>query len=218
MGFNAKVVVTFTAAILLLIFSFLLFVHHSGYEKPIPLYTKTQPTIGSSQAKVHVVSFEDPKCNNCIVYHNQDYKKLYSSYIKTGMIRYTVYLVGELPNSSIICAALLCANEQSTPSFFQLLDAYYKNPILALTPETIRNELLTIAQNAALPIDFTSLQRCVSSATFDKQVLENTNYARDIMGGVIKTPTVFVNGIRLVRPSYDQLTTLIDIELKKGSS
>jgi len=215
MHLRSKVMVTFTASLLLLIFAFLLFFHHTGYEKPIPIYTTGQPTLGGETAKVHVVSFEDPKCNNCIAYHNQDYAKIYEHYIQTGLIRYTVYLVGEIPNSNIIGKILLCVNAQSTPAFFTLLSAYYANPSLALTAEELSSQLLQLAADSQLNINLETLKNCVAHNTFENQMVENTNYARAIMGGVIKTPTLFVNGIRLVRPSYEELTKLIDLELKK---
>lgn len=212
---SSKIVITLTAAVLLLVFSFLLFFHHSGYEKPIPLYVKDQPTIGSETAKVHVVSFEDPKCNNCIVYHSQSFQKLYDTYIKTGLIRYTVYLVAELPNSNVIARMMLCVNNQSPTAFFNFLDRYYAAPTLALTPEELNNQLLQLAADSSLGINLDRLKTCTAMKTFENQIVANTNYARAIMGGVIKTPMIFVDGIRLVRPPYEELVKLIELELKK---
>jgi protein-disulfide isomerase len=207
--------ISLTAAVLLLIFSFLLLFHHSGYEKPIPLYVKNQPTIGSETATVHVVSFEDPKCNNCIINHNQNFQKLYDTYIKTGLIRYTVYLVAELPHSNVIARMMLCVNHQSPHAFFNFLDRYYAAPTLALTTEELNNQLLQLAADSSLGINLDSLKTCTAMKTFENQSVANTNYARAIMGGVIKTPMIFVDGIRLIRPSYEQLVKLIELELKK---
>lgn len=218
MHVQSKVIVILTSSILLLVFAFLLFFHHTGYEKAIPLYTTGQPTLGLPTAPVHVVCFEDPKCNNCIAYHNEAYEKIYDNYIRPGLIRYTVYLVGELPNSNVIGRMLLCVNSQSTPAFFRLLSQYYAQPSLALTTEEINTQLIRLAEDSQLAIHLGTLKQCVAQNTFENQILENTNYARAIMGGVIKTPTVFVDGIRLVRPSYEQLKKLIDLELKKRRS
>ncbi len=216
--FESRLLVIFTACVFLLTFSFLVFFHKAGYEKPIPLYTTGQPTIGNPSAKVHVVVFEDPKCNNCIVFHQQTYSLIYDNFIKRGLIRYTVYLLGELSNSDIISKTLLCVNNQSTSAFFDILNLYYTNPPLALTAEELRQDLLRLIKNNPVSINMNTLQKCSSSDIFGKQVIENTSYAKAIMGGVIKTPTVFVNGIRLLRPTYAQLEKLILLELKKAGS
>lgn len=213
--FQSKLLVVLTACIFLLTFSFLIFFHRSTYEKPIPLYTVGQPTLGNPEAKVQVVIFEDPRCNNCIIFHQENYKKLYDNFISKDLIRYTVYLLGEMPNSTVTASMLLCINNQSTSAFFEFLGRYYTNPPLALTAEELNSELLWLVENSSLNINSKNLQNCISLKTFENQVLENTNYARAIMGGVIKTPTIFVNGIRLVRPTYGQLEKLIQIELKK---
>lgn len=214
-SFQSRILVILTAGVLLTILAFLLFFNHDNYEKPIPLYTTGQPTIGNENAKVHIVDFEDPKCNNCIVYHNEDYQKLYDNFIAKGLVRYTMYLVSELPNSNVIARFFLCVNSQSTNAFFTLIHQYYQNPSIALTAEELNTQLMRLAENSSLNINLDTLKQCAALKTFENQVVENTNYARDIMGGVIKTPTIFVNGIRLVRPTYQDVQDLVQIELKK---
>jgi protein-disulfide isomerase len=210
--FPAKFLVIFTAISCLVTLSLILFVNWNANPLPIPLYTEGQPTIGSPNAKVHVVVFEDPECNSCILYHNQNYKKLYNSYIEPGLIRYTIYFVTGLPDSSLVTKFLLCAANQSPDSFFTLLDNYYINPPLAATDKELIQELLRLT-NKSIPTK--TLTSCLSSKAIQNKVNTNTDYARIIMGGVITTPTVFVNGIQLTRPSYKELTTLIQKELKK---
>ena len=213
--FHSKILVILTTCVLLLILAFLFFFNKNDYEKPIPLYTVGQPSIGNPNAKVHVVDFQDPKCNNCIVYHNDDYQKLYENFIKTGLVRYTIYLVAELPNSYVIARLFFCVNSQSTDAFFNLLDLYYQNPSLALTEQELNTQLMRLVANSSLNINMNNLQQCTALHTFENQVIANTNYARDIMCGIVQTPTLFVNGIRLVRPTYKELQDLIQLELNK---
>lgn len=215
--FQSRILVIFTACILLLVFSFLIFFHKSGYEKPIPLYTIGQPTLGNPNAKVHVVVFEDPKCNNCIIFHQENYQKLSKNFINNGLIQYTIYLLGDLSNSNLVARMFLCVNNQSTKAFFTLLDHYYAHPPLALTGDELNEELIRLATITPLNININNLKQCINLKSFENQIIENTNYARAIMGGVIKTPTIFVNGIRLVRPTYKELEKLIQLEMKKGS-
>lgn len=213
---TSKILVIATAGILLFIFSTFFFFHKVGYEAPIPLYTKGQPTIGSPDAKVHVVAFEDPRCNNCIAYHKQEYQRIYKDFIATGLIRYTIYLVAEDPISAMTANLLFCIDEQSTNSFFSYIDAYYNNPPLALTSEEANTILIRLAKETHFGINIDKLLSCNATGRFNSKVVENTSYAKAIMGGVLKTPTVFVNGVRLVRPTYSQLSKLIQYEMKKS--
>jgi protein-disulfide isomerase len=213
--FPAKFLVIFTSISCLVTVSLVLVINYNLNPEPIPLYTQGQPTLGLSTAKVHVVVFEDPTCNHCILYHNQNYTKLYDSYIHPGLIRYTVYLVADLPSSPLITKFLLCIANQSPESFFTLLHKYYANPPLAVTDKELSKELVGLAKQSDPALSLKSLTSCISSQSMDTQVKTNTEYAQIIMGGIITTPTVFVNGIRLTRPSYKELTTLINTQLKK---
>ncbi len=210
--FPAKFLVIFTAISCLITLSLILFVNRNTDPLPIPLYTEGQPTIGSPNAKVHIVVFEDPQCNSCILYHNENYKKLYDSYIAPGLVRYTIYLVAGLPDASLVTRFLLCTAKQSPDSFFTLLNNYYINPPLAATDKELLQELLRLT-NKSIPTK--TLTSCISSKAIQNKVNENTNYAKIIMGGVITTPTIFVNGVQLTRPSYKELIKLIDKQLKK---
>ena len=213
--FPAKLLVLFTAISCLITLFLVFFINRNMSPAPIPLYTEGQPTIGSPKAKVHVVVFEDPKCNNCILYNTQNYTKLYNTYIEPGLILYTVYLVADLPNSLLTNKFLLCAAKQSPESFFTLLHRYYANPPLAATDKELSKELLNLTKQPDTPLIVKSLNSCMTSKTMQNQVNANTDYARMIMGGTISTPRVFVNGLQLTNPSYKELTTLIEKELKK---
>jgi protein-disulfide isomerase len=164
---------------------------------------------------VHVVTFEDPRCNNCVAFNQECFTYLENNYIKTEKIKYTSYLVSGVPLSSTINQFLFCVNAQSTQAFFKLLKSYYKNPIIALTKQDLQSDLFDLEEETQLNLSRERLNSCIEKKTYQLQAEENTNYAKAIMGGVIKTPTVFVNGIKISRPNCKDLTILIDKELKK---
>lgn len=193
---------------------FLLFHEENPYPPAIPLQTSFQPTIGDSKATVHVVVFEDPLCNNCEVFHKEAYHKLYSEFIAKGKIRYTLFLVAETPLSEPVVNTFLCVNAQSSPSFFTAIDEFYKNPFLALTKEQLQTQLLQMLSHLNLSINQANFEDCVKQNSFAQKAMQNTTYAENIMGGIIRTPTVYVNGIALTRPSYEEVKDLIYKELK----
>jgi protein-disulfide isomerase len=213
--FSTKLLVVATAFILLLGFTVVVLLHENKQLDAIPLFTEGQPFLGKKNAPVHVVVFEDPKCNNCIIYRRNTYAPLKKEFIDTGKVRYTVFLVSTLKQSATISNYLLCLNSQSTQAFFKYLDALYTNPPLALNDAELIDDLNKQARLLNLQIDLAKLKTCSEEHGFAKEVIDNTNYARAIMGGVIKTPSVYVNGKKLTRPSYNELKKVIQSELKK---
>jgi protein-disulfide isomerase len=213
--FSTKLLVVATAFILLVGFTVVILLHENKQLDAIPLFTEGQPFLGKKNAPVHVVVFEDPKCNNCIIYHRNTYASLKKEFIDKGKVRYTVFLVSALKQSATISNYLLCINSQSTQAFFNYLDVLYTNPPLALNDAELIDDLNKQARLLNLQIDLTKLKTCSEEHGFAKEVIDNTNYARAIMGGVIKTPSVYVNGKKLTRPSYNELKKVIHSELKK---
>jgi protein-disulfide isomerase len=213
--FSTKLLVVITAAFLLAGFTFLALLHQEKALDAIPLFTKGQPSIGNENAPVHVVVFEDPKCNNCIMYHRKTFAPIKKDFIDTGKVRYTVFLVSALKQSATTSNFLLCINSQSSTAFFTFLDALYKNPPLALNDAELIEDLNKQATLLNLSINLNQLKKCADEHSFAKEVMDNTNYARAIMGGVIKTPSVFVNGKKLTRPSYNELKKAINSELRR---
>lgn len=212
---SIKLLVLSTAAVCLAALFILSLMRRHEEAAPIPLYTVNQPMLGSPDAPLQVVSFEDPICNACILFYRNHFQDLYENYIQKGLIHYTVYLVADLPYSSIVVQTLLCAANQSKESFFSLLNLYYANPPEAPTDREIAQELIKMASLAKLPLNLKTLASCQFSTAIQKQVLSNTDYGRILMGGVIRTPTIFVNGTPLVRPTYEELTKLLQKKLKK---
>lgn len=213
--FSTKLLVVATSFVLLAGFAVMALLHQAKELDAIPLFTEGQPFLGSEKATVHVVVFEDPKCNNCIIYHRNTFARIKKDFIDTGKVRYTVFLVSALKQSATLSNYLLCINAQSTQAFFTYLDALYSNPPLALNDAELIEDLNKQAQLLNLSIDLNKLKTCSEEHGFAKEVMDNTNYARAIMGGVIKTPSVFVNGKKLTRPSYNELKKAINSELRK---
>lgn len=209
--FLPKYVVLLTSAILLFAFAFYVYYHSyktPHFPAPVPVFTQGQPTEGNPNASVHVVSFEDPSCSNCLEFHQNAYPFLKRNYIETGLIKYTVVLVSFLPDSRPISMALLCALSQSPKDFFRLLEAFYLNPTDPnLSPDVISKNLLSLAQN--LNININAMQNCITNRRYSSEITHNTTYAKDLMGGYIQTPTVYVNGMKIINPTIEQLESFI---------
>lgn len=213
---NFKTRIFFIATVVLLIVGAVIFFiyNHNPYPPAIPLLTAEQPTVGNPAALASVVVFEDPRCTSCVSFHKEYFDLIRKKYIDKGKVAYTVFLVSEKDPNALISRILFCINEQSTDSFFEVLDEYYNHLPSAQSDVELEKTMVQIIQDLSLPIDYGSFHSCIKTNRYYQKAVENTEYARAIMGGRIRTPTVFVNGIRLVRPDIKEVVKLINKELR----
>lgn len=186
----------------------------------IEIDTVGQPTMGSPQAVVHVVVFEEPKCPACARFSNNIFPALKQKFIDTKKILYTVIPVSFITNSMPVAVALLCAYHQdevhpNSAQFFQYLEYIFRNlPSEATDWATIEN-LEKMAKEASPAIDLTKLRSCVEKETYRKQITKNTQYGASIMNGRLTTPSVFVNGIKAEESSIEYLSKMIEDTYKE---
>ncbi len=209
---TTKFIALLTGALLLLGFGFYVYFSYKDPSFPpsIPIYTKGQPTFGSKDAKVHIVVFEDPTCSTCQSFHQNVYPVLRREYIDTGQVKYTVVLVAFLPNSRPVAKALFCAMAQSPESFFTLLNMFYKNQVYENTPpNVVSGKIVALAEKIGTPLSIPKMQDCIASNNYSDEISQNTTYAKDLLGDYLQTPTLFVNGMKMINPNLTQLKSYI---------
>jgi protein-disulfide isomerase len=100
-----------------------------------------------------------------------------------------------------------CVYKQDPQAFWKFHDWIYENQE-GVTPETLNSKVMAWAGTAG--VDAIQLGRCVDSKVSDKEVAENMAQAHAL--GVDATPTLFINGRKLVGamewPLLQQLVTL----------
>ncbi len=180
----------------------------------IQITTKGQPTIGYPKAKVQVVVFEEPKCVNCKLYNELVFKKIKEEFIDSNKIRYTVIPVSFLPNSMAAAVSSLCVYNAdplypNNDLFFTYLDYMYAHQPAEKTDWVTTDKLIQFAKDASPAINLQKLKKCIDTESFRIKIEKNTDYGKSIMGGVISTPTIYVNGIMVKDISYDSIKKLI---------
>lgn len=186
----------------------------SSLPKAISVEREGQPTIGYPKAKVHVVVFEEPKCSSCLQYNNEIYPTIKREFIDTNKITYTVIPVSFLPGSMPAAVALLCVYyaEERYPNadlFFKYLDYLYRHQPDEHLDWANAKTLGEYAKKTSPAIKEEPLKKCVDMETYRIQIEKNTLYGSSIMGGVISTPTIYVNGIKVEHVTVDAIRKLI---------
>lgn len=179
--------------------------------------TSNQPTIGSSNALVHVISIEEPSCPNCKSYHRDIFPGLKKNFIETGKIEYTTMIVSFSPGSFPAAEALLCAfyQEKQSPDdslFYDFLRKIYEDD--TVSSSQVLDEILLETARAANPnINIQKLRQCMEKQVYYTQVMRNTEMAKRLMGDNETTPALFVNGVRVAGTSEAELSAAIESAL-----
>lgn len=170
------------------------------------------PPLGSKDAKVKIIAFEDFRCPFCDKFNKETLPLIKKDYIDTGKASFSYRHYQFLGPASVIAGnASECANEQG--KFWQMHDYLYQNqPSESDTSMYTTDKMTQIA--GTLGMDTNQFQSCLSSTKYQKNV--DQDLADGQKTGVTGTPTVFINGIPIVGAQpYTAFQTVIDQELKK---
>ncbi len=191
------------------------------YTKPyfppaIPIYTKNLPTGGKPDAPIHIVIFQDISYQNSIDFNQLVYPPIKRHYIDTGLVKYSVSLVSFSSISKLSSEILYCALSDSTQTFFTLLNQYFDNPFNLNIPRTdLINHWLSLAKTSINSSNFQNFKTCINNGLSDSEISYNTSYAKDLMGAYFQIPAVYVNGMKVLDPSLEEIERFILHALKK---
>lgn len=163
---------------------------------------------GDNKKGVYVVEFIDPECESCALYHKV-VKELYRNYYED--IQIVVRYLDNHTNSKFTIRILEASKNQNM--YQAVLDKIYESqPIWAQhnneNPELLWRELKKVPS-----LDVEKLRADFENTNVDKIVKIDREDATKL--GVRGTPTLFVNGEKLQRLSYQDLFDLVESKLFK---
>lgn len=173
---------------------------------------QNQFTIGFPKARVHMVVFEDLKCPDCKHYVENVYPVIKKRFIDTNLMRYTSIPIAMLPGSSIASMASLCVLNQGDQQF----DDYVKYAYQHQQDEHIDwvNNRVTIDFASHIPgLNISTFEKCIVNRQTQKELEHNMNLAYEVMSDHFNTPGIFINNKRILVPTIDNITKLIEDEL-----
>jgi protein-disulfide isomerase len=163
--------------------------------------TSMHPTMGSSDAPVHVVAFLEPKCPDSKRYNNTSFTKLKTDFIDQNKVRYTVITTSFLSQSMPAAIALLCVYNQdpekpNPDAFFKYLDYIYLNQPPEKENWATIETLQKMAAIAVPSLNLEDLKKCIESGRYKAQIEKNTAYGNQLMSH-LSTPTIYVDGVKI---------------------
>lgn len=170
-----------------------------------------QPHLGSADAPVEVVLFEDFRCPHCVTFTETIFPRLERDFVDSGQARiYFLNFPVLGPASSEVAELGECLYAQNEDAFWQL------KPVLFRSQDALesRARRLELVSSYAPEVDLTALEGCLDSGAPGREVTRDEQMARALrLGG---TPSVLVDG-RSVSASYEAVAAAIRQALASGN-
>ena len=163
---------------------------------------------GDNKKGVYVVEFIDPECESCALYHKV-VKELYRNYYED--IQLVVRYLDNHTNSKFAIRVLEASKNQNM--YQAVLDKIYESQAIWAQHNNEKPELLWRELKKVPSLDVEKLKADFENTNVDKIVKIDREDATKL--GVRGTPTLFVNGEKLQRLSYQDLFDLVESKLFK---
>jgi len=176
-------------------------------EARAQLQTKDSPSLGPANAPVTVVEFSDFECPVCRSLHDA-LRELLTNYPQVRVIFKDFPLDQIHPWARTAALAGRCAYQQDPKAFWKMYDLIYDNQDV-ISPENAWGEMTDFAGKSGLNAD--AFKACMASQEAGAAI--DASRANGVLLEVNSTPTVFVNGRRMVGADSHLLEQYIKYEL-----
>jgi protein-disulfide isomerase len=177
--------------------------------------TDLQPSFGTAGAPVVIVMYSDFQCSFCREEAKAIRKEIPESFAKDVRVYFKDYPLESIhPWAKTAAIAGRCIFRQKPAAFWDYHDWIFDKQS-DITPENLKDKVLEFAKTKALePVQ---LNACIDSKStlgeIDRSVLEGRAL------GINSTPTLFVNGRKLVgQAPWPQLKQIIEHEIEYAKS
>ena len=171
------------------------------------------PYLGGENAKVTIIEFSDFACPFCAKFENEILPKILEKYGDKIKFVYRDFPVHENV-SKLAAEAANCAGDQRKYWDYHKLLFEKQNEWVKPNESLVRQKLYSFAEQLNLNMD--DFKACMDSDKYDKEIQKD--YIDGAKAGVTGTPTIFINGIKIVGAQpVEEFYKIIDKELESSS-
>jgi protein-disulfide isomerase len=203
---NSTRLTQLTVAVAVIIIAVLIVIPRlsGGTNQAVALDLTDQPALGSAEAPVKLVMFEDFLCPACATFTNSVFPRIKREYVDTGLVEAYFVNFPVISGSETAAVAAECVYRQDKAAFWDVYEAFFR----------VQNELgnsrnvLQLAGTYAPGVDQAALEQCITGNETIGLVRADGQMAQ--ASGASATPTVFVDGVKVPQASYAQIKQAID--------
>lgn len=182
-------------------------------ENRAKIQMKDAPSLGEAKAPVTLVEYSDFECPVCRNLHDV-LRGMLPNYASKLRVVFKDFPLEQLhPWARTAAIAGRCAYQQNPGAFWKMYDFIYDNQEL-ISAANAWTKMTDYAAQSGLDAD--TFKSCMASA--DAAAAVNASHANGELLEVSSTPTVFVNGRRLVGADQHLLEQYINYELARQNS
>lgn len=181
-------------------------------EARAKLQIKDSPSLGPANAQITLVEFSDFECPVCRSLHDI-LRQMLPNYPQIRVVFKDFPLDSIHPWARTAALAGRCAYQQDPKAFWKMYDLIYDSQDL-ISAENAYNEMTDFAGRAGLNPD--ALKSCMASPEAAAAI--DASRANGLALEVGSTPTIFINGRRLVGADARTLEQFIKYELEQHKS
>jgi protein-disulfide isomerase len=170
------------------------------------IHIENAPSEGPTDAQITMVEYADYECPAC-----KQFNSLLPDILsKNPQVRvvFKAYPLAEIhPWAMTAATAARCVNQLSPTQFWKFHDSIFDNQDL-ISPENAWDKILDLASQLGVSTD--SLKACMVDPATTKAIQDEQG--EDHILQISSTPTIFVNGRRVVGPDVQLVQQYIDYE------
>ena len=171
-----------------------------------------QPTLGSEDAPVKLILFENFLCEHCKAFEEEAFPRIRSNYIETGEVEaYYVNLAWGPENATTAGLAGECAYQQNEEAFWDYKSALYDAQADHEGSWATTDNLVTIARENVPALDADALRTCIEEERYVDEVQRDLDLGDTV--GIQGTPSLVIGNQGLQGPSYEAIANTIDQQL-----
>ena len=175
----------------------LIFLKSAAIDFDSKSWFRNQVKIGSEQAPIELIIFEDILCEECKNFFLHIFPLVQKNYINTDLIRFIWVPIEAVGNSDPVITNILCLNQISSQTALDFLKTYFESE------ETASLEAST--------------HTCPHAPNTKDFLEKNLIMAEKMMQGIVEIPTIFIQGKKLDDVGYLSIQKEIDkLLLEKG--
>ena len=168
---------------------------------------ENNPSKGPANARVVVVEYSDFQCPSCRQLY-QTFRAIVPNYPQVRFVFKDFPLTQIHPWAMTAATAGRCAYKQNAEAFWKLHDSLFDNQEV-ISPQNAWQKLIDFAGQAGLDVE--AFKTCLASPEAAQAVMENVKEGQALK--LANTPTVFVNGRRMIGGDRGLLEQYIQYEL-----
>jgi protein-disulfide isomerase len=175
-------------------------------ETRAKLHPGNSPSMGPADAKITLIEFADFECPSCRQL-DRILRELLPQHPEIRLIYKDFPLTTIHPWAMTASIAGQCATQQNPASFWKIHDIIFDAQDL-ITPSNVWDKMQDFANQVGLNTE--TFRACMANPETAQQVEKTTDEGHDL--NITGTPTIFVNGRRIVGPDEPTLKQFISFQ------